>query len=157
MKFDTFDAFSQAMAAAPLDEFCSRRPTARHLTPSCSRSGCKSAIDHIAMALTLSRTQVQALESTTEGWIAGLQLAAVSLRDEPDPDAFIASFSGSHRFVLDYLLEEVLDRQPPGLTRFLLETLCVDVGAKLSSIGPNVNRNSRKHCRAPVTIPCGQV
>ncbi|MFN8630920.1 MAG: LuxR C-terminal-related transcriptional regulator [Chloroflexota bacterium] len=78
------------------------------------------------MALTLSRTQVQALESTTEGWIAGLQLAAVSLRDEPDPDAFIASFSGSHRFVLDYLLEEVLDRQPPGLTRFLLETSVLD-------------------------------
>jgi LuxR family maltose regulon positive regulatory protein len=63
-----------------------------------------------------------ALEERTEGWAAGLQLAALSLRGHADVDAFVAGFSGSHRFVLDYLAEEVLDRQPEPLRAFLLET-----------------------------------
>ena len=65
---------------------------------------------------------VTALEGRTEGWAAGLQLAALSLRDHPDPAGFVATFSGSHRHVLDYLAEEVLDRQPDPLRTFLLQT-----------------------------------
>ena len=65
---------------------------------------------------------VAALEGRTEGWAAGLQLAALSLRDHPDPAGFVATFSGSHRHVLDYLAEEVLDRQPEPLRAFLLQT-----------------------------------
>jgi LuxR family maltose regulon positive regulatory protein len=65
---------------------------------------------------------VAALEGRTEGWAAGLQLAALSLRGHPDPAGFVTTFSGSHRHVLDYLAEEVLDRQPEPLRGFLLQT-----------------------------------
>jgi LuxR family transcriptional regulator, maltose regulon positive regulatory protein len=65
---------------------------------------------------------VAALEERTEGWAAGLQLAALSLRGHGDRTGFVEGFSGSHRFVLDYLTEEVLDRQPESLRAFLLET-----------------------------------
>jgi LuxR family maltose regulon positive regulatory protein len=70
----------------------------------------------------LPETAVAALGDRTEGWVAGLQLAALSLRGHPDIAAFVRGFSGSHRFVLDYLAEEVLDRQPEPLRGFLLET-----------------------------------
>ena len=63
-----------------------------------------------------------ALTDRTEGWVAGLQLAALSLRERADVDAFVTTFSGSHRYVLDYLTEEVLDRQPDDVHRFLIET-----------------------------------
>jgi LuxR family maltose regulon positive regulatory protein len=69
---------------------------------------------------------VAALEARTEGWAAGLQLAGLSLRGQADPAAFVAAFSGSHRYVLDYLGEEVLDRQEPELRGFLLETSVLD-------------------------------
>jgi LuxR family maltose regulon positive regulatory protein len=65
---------------------------------------------------------VAALVARTEGWAAGLQLAALSLRGQPDVARFVASFSGSHRYVLDYLAEEVLDRQPDEVRGLLLET-----------------------------------
>jgi LuxR family transcriptional regulator, maltose regulon positive regulatory protein len=65
---------------------------------------------------------VAALTERTEGWVAGLQLAGLSLRDQPDVARFVASFSGSHRYVLDFLAEEVLERQPAEVRRFLLET-----------------------------------
>ncbi len=65
---------------------------------------------------------VTALASRTEGWAAGLQLAALSLRGQPDVRGFMAAFTGSHRYVLDYLAEEVLERQPAQLREFLLET-----------------------------------
>ena len=74
------------------------------------------------MGLALSADAAAALESRTEGWVAGLQLAAISLRGHPDPARFIGSFAGSHRFVLDYLLEEVLRRQPAAVQSFLLRT-----------------------------------
>ena len=70
----------------------------------------------------LPEMAVAALEDRTEGWVAGLQLAALSLRDHPDPSGFVATFSGSHRYLLDYLAEEVLDRQSEPLRAFLLET-----------------------------------
>src|SRR5579859_4909462 len=65
---------------------------------------------------------VAALVARTEGWAAGLQLAGLSLRGHADPAGFAAAFSGSHRFVLDYLADEVLDRQPGPVRAFLLET-----------------------------------
>lgn len=78
------------------------------------------------MGLGLSEENVFALEARTEGWVAGLQLAALSMRGRQDAAAFIASFSGSHRFVLDYLVEEVLQRQPDRVRRFLLHTAILD-------------------------------
>ena len=65
---------------------------------------------------------VAALAARTEGWAAGLQLAALSLRGQPDVDRFVAAFTGSHRFVLDYLTEEVLEQQSEQTRAFLLET-----------------------------------
>ena len=65
---------------------------------------------------------VAALAARTEGWAAGLQLAALSLRGHDDDAAFVAAFTGSHRYVLDYLAEEVLEGQDERLRTFLLET-----------------------------------
>jgi LuxR family maltose regulon positive regulatory protein len=70
----------------------------------------------------LDDAAVAALTARTEGWAAGLQLAALSLRGHTDVAGFLESFSGSHRFVLDYLAEEVLDRQPADVRGFLVET-----------------------------------
>ena len=70
----------------------------------------------------LPAAAVAALAARTEGWVAGLQLAALSLAGQADPAGFVAAFSGSHRYVLDYLGEEVLDRQHEELRTFLLET-----------------------------------
>src|SRR3954468_5147215 len=67
------------------------------------------------MGLKLSAEDITALEERTEGWIAGLQLAALSLQGQHDTTSFIQSFTGSHHFVLDYLLEEVLQRQSKGV------------------------------------------
>jgi LuxR family maltose regulon positive regulatory protein len=74
------------------------------------------------MGLNLSAEDIAALEARTEGWIAGLQMAAISMQGLPDASSFIQSFTGSHRFVLDYLLEEVLQRQPVEVQTFLLRT-----------------------------------
>ena len=73
------------------------------------------------MELNLSEEDVLALETRTEGWIAGLQLAAISMQGQ-DAGSFIQSFTGSHRFVLDYLVEEVLQQQPENVREFLLRT-----------------------------------
>ncbi|HEX6551596.1 MAG TPA: AAA family ATPase, partial [Ktedonobacteraceae bacterium] len=78
------------------------------------------------MGLTLSAEDIAALERRTEGWIAGLQFAALSLQGQPDATSFITSFTGSHHFVLDYLLEEVLHRQPEHIQTFLLRTSILD-------------------------------
>jgi LuxR family maltose regulon positive regulatory protein len=78
------------------------------------------------MGLHLAAADIAALEARTEGWIAGLQLAALSMQGRTDTAAFIAAFTGSHRFVLDYLMEEVLQRQPEPVRRFLLETSILD-------------------------------
>lgn len=79
-----------------------------------------------AMGLNLSTAEVAALENHTEGWIAGLHLAALSLQGRADKADFVATFSGSHRFVLDYLVEEVLHRQPAAVQDFLLCTAILD-------------------------------
>ncbi len=78
------------------------------------------------MGLNLSAEDVAALERRTEGWIAGLQLAAISLQGQEDAHSFIKSFTGSHRLVLDYLIEEVLDQQTENIQTFLLQTSLLD-------------------------------
>lgn len=74
------------------------------------------------MGLDLSADDVSALETRTEGWIAGLQLAALSMQGRNDVSAFIQSFTGSHHFVLDYLVQEVLKKQSESTLAFLLRT-----------------------------------
>jgi LuxR family maltose regulon positive regulatory protein len=78
------------------------------------------------MGLRLPEAQVTALVERTEGWAAGLQLAGLAMRDRPDPVAFVAAFTGGHRLVADYLLAEVLERQPTSTRRFLLVTSVLD-------------------------------
>ncbi len=74
------------------------------------------------MGLNLTSAQIAALEGHTEGWIAGLQLAALSMRGIGDVDGFIEAFTGSSRYILNYLIEEVFERQPPEVKEFLLKT-----------------------------------
>jgi LuxR family transcriptional regulator, maltose regulon positive regulatory protein len=74
------------------------------------------------MGLTLSAQDIARLSRCTEGWIAGLQLAALSLQGQPDTAGFIRSFTGSHHFVMDYLVEEVLGQQDARVQTFLLRT-----------------------------------
>ncbi|MEO1209352.1 MAG: LuxR C-terminal-related transcriptional regulator [Cyanobacteria bacterium J06638_20] len=78
------------------------------------------------MGLEISAVEVSALEQRTEGWIAGLQLAALSLQGREDISDFVAVFSGDDRYIVDYLLEEVLQRQPDRVRRFLLQTAILE-------------------------------
>ena len=84
------------------------------------------------MGITLSPEQISALEARTEGWVAGLQMAALSMQNRDDVDTFVTSFTGSHRFIMDYLVEEVLNQQSSDVQDFLLKTavltsLCADL------------------------------
>ena len=74
------------------------------------------------MGLCLDAESVAILEQRTEGWIAGLQMAALSMRDRKDVTRFMTAFSGTNRYIMDYLLEEVMASQPPEVQRFLLHT-----------------------------------
>ncbi len=78
------------------------------------------------MNLDLSVEEVAALETRTEGWIAGLQLAAISMRGQEDVHGFIQAFAGDHRYIVDYLVEEVLQRQSEEIRNFLLQTSILD-------------------------------
>ncbi len=92
------------------------------------------AVDFLnrVMGLNLAAEEIAALENRTEGWIAGLQLAAlalqgtISMQGNMDPTSFIKSFTGSHHFVLDYLVEEVLEQQSERVQTFLLRTSILD-------------------------------
>lgn len=77
---------------------------------------------HRVMDLNLSAETISALETRTEGWIAGLQLAAISMQGHQDATGFIKSFTGNHHYVLDYLVEEVLQQQTEDVQTFLLYT-----------------------------------
>lgn len=79
-----------------------------------------------AMSLNLSAQDVADLEARTEGWIAGLQLAALSMQGRDDVSGFIAAFTGDDRYIVDYLVEEVLQRQSREVRRFLLQTSILD-------------------------------
>ena len=74
------------------------------------------------LSLALSQEDIDSLTARTEGWIAGLQLAAISLQNADDPSAFVEAFAGSHRFLTDYLVDEVLSRQTPEVQKFLRRT-----------------------------------
>ena len=94
------------------------------------------------MRLHLSAGDVAELEGRTEGWVAGLQLAALAMRDHADVAGFIASFTGSNRHVVDYLAEEVLGRQTEELRTFLLRTsvldrMCASLCEAVTSRGDN--------------------
>src|SRR5256714_1929066 len=78
------------------------------------------------MGLNLSAEDIARLSTRTEGWIAGLQLAAISMQGQQDTTSFITSFTGSHHFVLDYLVEEVLQQQPESIQTFLVRTSILD-------------------------------
>src|SRR5512136_975982 len=78
------------------------------------------------MGLNLAVEDIAALEARTEGWIAGLQLAAISMQGHSDTTSFIRSFTGSHHFVLDYLIEEVMQQQSESIETFLLRTSILD-------------------------------
>lgn len=78
------------------------------------------------MGLDLTAGEIAALETRTEGWIAGLQLAALSMRERTDVPAFIRAFAGNNRYIVDYLVEEVLQRQPVPVRNFLLHTSILD-------------------------------
>ncbi len=78
------------------------------------------------MGLNLSAEDIAALEDRTEGWIAGLQLAALSMQGQQDVPRFIQAFAGDHRYIVDYLVEEVLQRQPKPVRNFLLQTSILD-------------------------------
>jgi LuxR family maltose regulon positive regulatory protein len=109
------------------------------------------------MGLDLSAGDVAALERRTEGWIAGLQLAALalqgplSMQGRQDASSLIQSFTGSHRYVLDYLIEEVLEQQPEGIQTFLLQTAVLD---RLT--GPLCDAVRFGHTEAPSTADNGQ-
>ena len=105
------------------------------------------------MGLCLDAGSVAALAERTEGWIAGLQMAALSVRDRQDVARFIEGFSGTNRYILDYLLEEVLASQPPEIQQFLLYTsilerltgpLCDAVTSAPLSAGLATNKETRR-------------
>jgi LuxR family maltose regulon positive regulatory protein len=79
-----------------------------------------------SMGLRLAAAEIVALVERTEGWAAGLQMAALALRDRPDPGRFVTDFAGGHRLVADYLSDEVLARQPAPIRRFLAATAVLD-------------------------------
>jgi LuxR family maltose regulon positive regulatory protein len=79
-----------------------------------------------ALGLSLENHNIRTLADRTEGWITGLQLAGLSIRGRADPSRFIHELSGSHRFILSYLIEEVLSRQAEDVQQFLLETSILD-------------------------------
>jgi LuxR family maltose regulon positive regulatory protein len=78
------------------------------------------------MELGLSRDEIAALENRTEGWIAGLHLAALSMQEQEDATAFVSAFAGDDRYVVDYLVDEVLAQRPLGTREFLLQTSVLD-------------------------------
>lgn len=79
-----------------------------------------------AMGLSLAEADIARLADRTEGWIAGLQLAALSMRGQQDVPGFIRTFAGEHRYIVDYLVEEVLRHQPATVRNFLLQTAILD-------------------------------
>ncbi len=90
-----------------------------------STSECDAFLNQV-MGLKISADQVAALDARTEGWAAGLQLAGLSMRGQDRKAEFVEAFTGSHRFVLDYLVEEVLGRLPEEVREFLLATSVLD-------------------------------
>lgn len=91
---------------------------------------------HEVMGLALPDADVEVLEARTEGWVAGLQLAALSMQGCAEPHGFVSAFTGSHTYIMDYLVDEVLKQQPENLRSFYYaprsSTACADRCARLS-------------------------
>ena len=105
------------------------------------------------MDLRLSSDDVAALAAHTEGWVAGLQMAALSLQGKDDVSRFVAAFTGSNRYILDYLLEEVLRREPKHVQEFLLQTSILErLCAPLCSVvvGVSESANQRQGEASPI-------
>src|SRR6266700_6977812 len=94
--------------------------------PTCAFPSAKPAKLLDASGITLSAAGAALLHQRTEGWAAGVRLAALSLVGHPDPERFVAEFSGSDRTVAEYLIAEMLDRQPPDVKDLLLRTSLLD-------------------------------
>ena len=103
----------------------------------------------------LTEADLAALEARTEGWVTALQLAALSLRDRDDRSSFIAGFAGDDRFVVDYLADEVLGRQPDDVRRFLLDTSILDrlTGSLCDAVDSLPERASGRSGRAMLEAP----
>jgi LuxR family transcriptional regulator, maltose regulon positive regulatory protein len=97
------------------------------------------------MSLSLSAEDIAILETRTEGWIAGLQLAALSMRGREDVHGFIRAFAGDDRYIVDYLVEEVLQRQSERVRSFLLQTSILDrlSGPLCDAVTGQANSNAR--------------
>jgi LuxR family transcriptional regulator, maltose regulon positive regulatory protein len=103
------------------------------------------------MGLPLTAADAAALDARTEGWIAGLQLAALAMHDREDYAGFIAAFTGSNRFIVDYLADEVLSRQPSHIQTFLLQTCILDrMCGPLCDVVLGVGRRESAHAE---TLP----
>lgn len=101
-------------------------------------------LNHV-MGLTLSDQDIAALEQRTEGWIAGLQLAALSMQGRQDVAGFIRTFAGDHQYIVDYLVGEVLQHQPQPVRSFLLQTSILDQlnGSLCSAVTGQEGGNAR--------------
>lgn len=97
------------------------------------------------MGLHLSTEDIDTLETRTEGWIAGLQLAAISMQSHQDVPGFIRAFAGDNHYIVDYLIEEVLERQPEPVRNFLLQTAILDRmnGSLCNAVTGQQNGNAR--------------
>lgn len=96
--------------------------------------------------ITITEENIEALNARTEGWIVGLQLAAISMQEQRDVSKFIESFTGSHHFVLDYLMEEVIQQQPQDVQNFLLHTSILDrISGSLCDAVLQDNANRGQH------------
>lgn len=118
---------SRADPSLPLSRLRSRRQMTEVRSDSLRFTLAETAVFlEQTFGLQLSTADVETLENRTEGWIVGLQMAAISMQSSNDVSGFVAAFSGSHRYVLDYLADEVLARRPPGTQEFLLKTSLLD-------------------------------
>lgn len=96
-----------------------------------------------SMQFVLKDEDIQALEIRTEGWAVGLQLAALALKNQPDPKQFVETFRGSHRYVLDYLAEEIIRQQRYDVRKFLIQTSIMERFNTESCEALTGNPNSR--------------
>lgn len=81
---------------------------------------------HQVMGIDLTAEEISLLEERTEGWVAGIQMVALALRNRKDPAPFVQSFVQADRYVMDYLIDEVLDQQPKSIQQFLIRTSVLD-------------------------------
>lgn len=99
------------------------------------------------MGVNLPKREVEILKNRTEGWVAGLQLAALSLKESADPTRLVEAFRGTHRHILDYLIEEVVDSQPEEIRAFLRQTSILDQLSPTLCVAVTGQQDSRQVLR----------